>query len=399
MNIRQVSAICLSIAATHFVYAASNVANPVNDSSQTKGIIKNQYIVILNKDAGPSKDFAQNIAKQHAGKVLQSYDTVLKGFAIYLPDTAGTAFIEAMKKNPQVLSVESDTIVNIDATTQSNPDWGLDRIDQKALPLNSAYSYLQTGSGTTAYIVDTGILSSHQEFSGRVLSGYTAISDGNGTTDCNGHGTHVAGTVGGTTYGVAKNVNLVPIRILGCDGSGASSNVIAGLDWILKNGKKPAVVNMSLGGATSSSLDSAVENLYNNGYVMVVAAGNSNTDACTSSPARVSKAITVAATDNTDRASYSNYGSCVDIFAPGSQINSSWIGSNTATKILNGTSMATPHVAGVVAEMLQSTPTASPQTISTNLLNQASSNVVKTLQVAQTACYINLLNKNIILYD
>lgn len=378
MNIRQVSAICLSIAATHFVYAASNVANPVNDSSQTKGIIKNQYIVILNKDAGPSKDFAQNIAKQHAGKVLQSYDTVLKGFAIYLPDTAGTAFIEAMKKNPQVLSVESDTIVNIDATTQSNPDWGLDRIDQKALPLNSAYSYLQTGSGTTAYIVDTGILSSHQEFSGRVLSGYTAISDGNGTTDCNGHGTHVAGTVGGTTYGVAKNVNLVPIRILGCDGSGASSNVIAGLDWILKNGKKPAVVNMSLGGATSSSLDSAVENLYNNGYVMVVAAGNSNTDACTSSPARVSKAITVAATDNTDtRASYSNYGSCVDIFAPGSQINSSWIGSNTATKILNGTSMATPHVAGVVAEMLQSTPTALPQTISTNLLNQASSNVVK----------------------
>ncbi|ENT2169901.1 S8 family peptidase [Acinetobacter baumannii] len=378
MNIRQVSAICLSIAATHFVYAASNVTNPVNDSSQAKGIIKNQYIVILNKDAGPSKDFAQNIAKQHAGKVLQSYDTVLKGFAIYLPDTAGAAFIEAMKKNPHVLSVESDTIVNIDATTQSNPDWGLDRIDQKALPLNSAYSYLQTGSGTTAYIVDTGILSSHQEFSGRVLSGYTAISDGNGTTDCNGNGTHVAGTVGGTTYGVAKNVNLVPIRILGCDGSGASSNVIAGLDWILKNGKKPAVVNMSLGGATSSSLDSAVENLYNNGYVMVVAAGNSNTDACTSSPARVSKAITVAATDNTDtRASYSNYGSCVDIFAPGSQINSSWIGNNTATKILNGTSMATPHVAGVVAEMLQSTPTASPQTISTNLLNQASSNVVK----------------------
>ncbi|HCQ9656829.1 TPA: S8 family peptidase [Acinetobacter baumannii] len=375
---RQVSAICLSIAATHFVYAASNVTNPVNDSSQAKGIIKNQYIVILNKDAGPSKDFAQNIAKQHAGKVLQSYDTVLKGFAIYLPDTAGTAFIEAMKKNPQVLSVESDKIVNIDATTQSNPDWGLDRIDQKALPLNSAYSYLQTGSGTTAYIVDTGILSSHQEFSGRVLSGYTAISDGNGTTDCNGHGTHVAGTVGGTTYGVAKSVNLVPIRILGCDGSGASSNVIAGLDWILKNGKKPAVVNMSLGGATSSSLDSAVENLYNNGYVMVVAAGNSNTDACTSSPARVSKAITVAATDNTDtRASYSNYGSCVDIFAPGSQINSSWIGNNTATKILNGTSMATPHVVGVVAEMLQSTPTASPQTISTNLLNQASSNVVK----------------------
>ncbi|MDS7935304.1 S8 family peptidase [Acinetobacter sp. V91_7] len=378
MKFCQVSAAFLTLAAVNLVHAAPNTTISLLDSSQAKGIIKNQYIVILNKDAGPSIDFAQNIAKQHGAKVLQSYDTVLKGFAIYLPDTAATAFVEAMKKNPQVLSIENDIVMKIDATTQSNPDWGLDRIDQKALPLNSAYSYLQTGSGTTAYIVDTGILSSHQQFSGRVLSGYTAISDGNGTSDCNGHGTHVAGTVGGSTYGVAKNVNLVPIRILGCDGSGASSNVIAGLDWILKNGKKPAVVNMSLGGDASTSLDSAVENLFDNGYVMVVAAGNSNTDACSASPARVSKALTVAATDNTDtRASYSNYGSCVDIFAPGSQINSSWIGSNTATKILNGTSMATPHVAGVVAEMLQSTPTAAPQTISTNLLNQASSNVVK----------------------
>jgi len=378
MKFCQVSSFLLTIAVSHLIYAAPATTNSVLSSSQAKGIIKNQYIVILNKDAGSSNDFAQNIAKQHGGKVLQTYDTVLKGFAVYLPEAAGTAFVEAMKKNPNVLSVENDTIMKIDATTQSNPDWGLDRIDQKTLPLNSAYSYLQTGSGTTAYIVDTGILSTHQQFSGRVLSGYTAISDGNGTTDCNGHGTHVAGTVGGSTYGVAKNVSLVPIRILGCDGSGASSNVIAGLDWILKNGKKPAVVNMSLGGDASTSLDSAVENLFNNGYVMVVAAGNSNTDACSSSPARVSKAITVAATDNSDtRASYSNYGSCVDIFAPGSQINSSWIGSNTATKVLNGTSMATPHVAGVVAEMLQSTPTATPQTISTNLLNQASTNVVK----------------------
>lgn len=378
MKFCQVSTFLLTIALSHLTYAAPATTNSVLGSSEAKGIIKNQYIVILNKDVGSSNEFAQGIAKQHGGKVLQTYDAVLKGFAIYLPDVAGTAFVEAMKKNPKVVSIENDTIMKIDATTQSNPDWGLDRIDQKNLPLDSAYSYLQTGSGTTAYIVDTGILSTHQQFSGRVLSGYTAISDGNGTNDCHGHGTHVAGTVGGSTYGVAKNVSLVPIRILGCDGSGASSNVIAGLDWILKNGKKPAVVNMSLGGEANASLDSAVENLFNNGYVMVVAAGNSNTDACSSSPSRVSKAITVAATDSTDtRASYSNYGSCVDIFAPGSQINSSWIGSNTATKVLNGTSMATPHVVGVVAEMLQSTPTATPQTISTNLLNQASSNVVK----------------------
>lgn len=378
MKFCQVTTFLLAIALSHLTYAAPATTNSVLDSSEAKGIIKNQYIVILNKDVGSSNEFAQGIAKQHGGKVLQTYDAVLKGFSIYLPDVAGTAFVEAMKKNPKVVSVENDTIMKVDAATQSNPDWGLDRIDQKNLPLDSAYSYLQTGSGTTAYIVDTGILSTHQQFSGRVLSGYTAISDGNGTSDCHGHGTHVAGTVGGSTYGVAKNVSLVPIRILGCDGSGASSNVIAGLDWILKNGKKPAVVNMSLGGEANASLDSAVENLFNNGYVMVVAAGNSNTDACSSSPARVSKAITVAATDSTDtRASYSNYGSCVDIFAPGSQINSSWIGSNTATKVLNGTSMATPHVVGVVAEMLQSTPTATPQTISTNLLNQASSNVVK----------------------
>lgn len=378
MKFCQVSTFLLTIALSHLTYAAPATTNSVLGSSEAKGIIKNQYIVILNKDVGSSNEFAQGIAKQHGGKVLQTYDAVLKGFAIYLPDVAGTAFVEAMKKNPKVVSVENDTIMKVDATTQSNPDWGLDRIDQKNLPLDSAYLYLQTGSGTTAYIVDTGILSTHQQFSGRVLSGYTAISDGNGTSDCHGHGTHVAGTVGGSTYGVAKNVSLVPIRILGCDGSGASSNVIAGLDWILKNGKKPAVVNMSLGGEANASLDSAVENLFNNGYVMVVAAGNSNTDACSSSPARVSKAITVAATDSTDtRASYSNYGSCVDIFAPGSQINSSWIGSNTATKVLNGTSMATPHVVGVVAEMLQSTPTATPQTISTNLLNQASNNVVK----------------------
>jgi len=378
MKFCQVSTFLLAIALSHLTYAAPATTNSILGSSEAKGIIKNQYIVILNKDVGSSNEFAQGIAKQHGGKVLQTYDAVLKGFAIYLPDVAGTAFVEAMKKNPKVVSVENDTIMKIDATTQSNPDWGLDRIDQKNLPLDSAYSYLQTGSGTTAYIVDTGILSTHQQFSGRVLSGYTAISDGNGTNDCHGHGTHVAGTVGGSTYGVAKNVSLVPIRILGCDGSGASSNVIAGLDWILKNGKKPAVVNMSLGGDANTSLDSAVENLFNNGYVMVVAAGNSNTDACSSSPARVSKAITVAATDSTDtRASYSNYGSCVDIFAPGSQINSSWIGSNTATKVLNGTSMATPHVVGVVAEMLQSTPTATPQTISNNLLNQASNNVVK----------------------
>ena len=360
------------------LYAAPTVPNELNNTSDTQGVIKNQYIVILNTDAGNPKDVAQNIAKQHGGKVLHVYENAARGFAVSLPEQAGDKFVEAMKRNPHVLSVESDKVMKADTTTQNSAVWGLDRIDQKNLPLNSNYSYSQTGSGVTAYIVDTGILSSHQQFSGRLLAGYTAIADGNGTNDCNGHGTHVAGTVGGTIYGAAKNVKLVPVRTLACDGSGASSGVLAGLDWIAKNGQKPAVVNMSLGGGVSSALDNAVVNLFNSGYTVVVAAGNSNTNACNSSPSRVSQAITVAATDNTDtRASYSNYGSCVDIFAPGSQITSAWIDTATSTKVLNGTSMATPHVSGIVADMLQSTPTATPKTISANLLKQATANVVK----------------------
>ncbi len=353
-------------------------ASPLTRSQAPQGMIKGQYIVTFNKTAQAPKDLASTLAKSHGGKVLHIYESALRGFAVSIPETASAAFVEAMKKNPNVLSVEPDVVMSIHTTTQNNAVWGLDRVDQKNLPLDSNYTYAQTGLGVTAYIVDTGILASHQQFSGRVKSGYTSISDGKGTTDCNGHGTHVAGTVGGTTYGIAKEVTLVPIRVLGCDGAGTSSGVLAGLDWIIKNGKKPAVVNMSLSGGVSSSLDNAIVTLYDNGYTPVVAAGNSNADACNASPAREAKAITVAATDNTDtRANFSNYGSCVDIFAPGTQIKSAWYDSNTATKVSNGTSMATPHVAGIVAELLQSTPTATPQTITTNLLKQATTNLVK----------------------
>ncbi|MCU4377017.1 S8 family peptidase [Acinetobacter haemolyticus] len=372
MNIQQPLFALIFTTCASFTFAA-----PTTPSSK-HGPIKDQYIVTFNKAQTSSKDLAATLAKSHGGKVLHTYESVLKGFAISLPSNAGQAFVEAMKKNPNVLSVEPDTVMSIHSNVQNNAVWGLDRTDQKNLPLDSNYSYTQTGAGVTAYIVDTGILTSHQQFSGRVKSGYTAISDGKGTTDCNGHGTHVAGTVGGTTYGIAKDVTLVPIRVLGCDGAGTSSGVLAGLDWVVQNGKKPAVVNMSLSGGVSSSLDNAIVTLYDQGYTPVVAAGNSNTDACNSSPARASKAITVAAIDNTDtRANFSNYGSCVDIFAPGTQITSAWYDSNTATKLSNGTSMATPHVAGVVAGMLQSTPTASPQTITTNLLKLATTNIVK----------------------
>jgi subtilisin family serine protease len=220
--------------------------------------------------------------------------------------------------------------------------------------------YTVTGSGVKAYILDTGILTSHTQFGGRAVGGYTAISDGRGTTDCNGHGTHVSGTVGGSTYGVAKGVRLVAVRVLGCSGSGTFSGVIAGINWVIGNhaAGTPAVANMSLGGGASSSVDQAVNNMINDGVATVIAAGNGNSggvgqDACRYSPARVAAAMTIGATDKTDsRTSWSNYGSCVDWFAPGLGIKSAWIGSTTATKTISGTSMATPHTTGVAAQYL-----------------------------------------------
>lgn len=283
-----------------------------------------------------------------------------------------------MANNPNVERVEVDIAMQAFETTQTGATWGLDRSDQRDLPLSGSYTYAYTGSGVKAYIVDTGILASHTDFSGRVGSGYTVINDGNGTSDCNGHGTHVAGTVGANTWGIAKAVALVPVRVLDCNGSGSLSGVIAGLDWVAKNGNKPAVVNMSLGGGASSSLDSAVANTVAAGYTVVVAAGNSNANACNYSPAREPSAITVGATTSTDfRASYSNYGSCLDLFAPGSSITSTWYSSTSATATLNGTSMASPHVAGLAALLLQGTPTASASTITSSILNNSTSNKVQ----------------------
>lgn len=358
--------------------SSPTVLAPTLTSSTTASPIKNQYIVVLQTGSDLPAQAAATIAKQHGGQVLFTYNRAIRGFAVRIPEQATSAFLTAMQKNPQVSYVEEDTLMQTNTITQSNPVWGLDRIDQHNLPLSKSFSYNKTGSAVNAYIVDTGILASHQEFNSRVQTGYSAIADNNGTNDCNGHGTHVAGTVGGSTYGIAKNVGLVPVRVLDCAGSGAMSGVIAGLDWIIQNGRKPAVVNMSLGGSAYSTLDTAIDNLFNNGYVPVVAAGNSNTDACTSSPARAGKAITVAATDSTDtRASYSNYGSCVDLFAPGSQITSAWIGSNSSAATASGTSMASPHVAGVVATMLENNSTATPQSITDQLLNQSTVNLIQ----------------------
>lgn len=383
----------VSTPSTTTANSSPTVLAPTLTSTTTASPIKNQYIVVLQAGSDLPAQAAAAIAKQHGGQVLFTYNRAIRGFAVRIPEQATSAFLTAMQKNPQVSYVEEDTLMQTNTITQSNPVWGLDRIDQHNLPLSKSFSYNKTGSAVNAYIVDTGILASHQEFNGRVQTGYSAIADNNGTNDCNGHGTHVAGTVGGSTYGIAKNVGLVPVRVLDCAGSGAMSGVIAGLDWIIQNGRKSAVVNMSLGGSAYSTLDTAIDNLFNNGYVPVVAAGNSNTDACTSSPARAGKAITVAATDSTDtRASYSNYGSCVDLFAPGSQITSAWIGSNSSAATASGTSMASPHVAGVVATMLENNSTATPQSITDQLLNQSTINLIQNPMSSPNRLLYNLID-------
>lgn len=332
--------------------------------------IAQRYIVVLDRDAKPGRE-AQDAVAGPGGRITQVYST-LDGYAAKLTPEQ----LADVRADPDVAFVQQDGQVHISAT-QTNPTWGLDRIDQRSLPLSSSYSYTSTGSGVRAYVIDTGIYAANTQFGNRVIAGATAINDGRGTTDCNGHGTHVAGTIGGSTSGVAKSVTLVPVRVLDCQGSGPNSGVIAGMDWVAGNAVKPAVANMSLGGPADSATDAAVARLTNAGVTVVVAAGNDNVDACTTSPARAASAITVAATTNTDaRASFSNYGSCVDIFAPGQNITSAWIGSTTATRTISGTSMASPHVAGVAALFLQNNPSASPATVTNALIATSTSNVV-----------------------
>lgn len=284
-----------------------------------------------------------------------------------------------IRNNPKVLFVELDQPMYALDTQSPSPSWGLDRIDQRTLPLNSTFTASAKGAGVTTYIVDTGISSTHVDFTGRMSAGFSSIIDGNGTNDCNGHGTHVAGTTAGSTYGIAKSATLIPVRVLDCIGSGTTSGVIAGLDWIVGHhtAGTPAVANMSLGGGASAALDAAVQNVINDGVVMAVAAGNDGLNACNYSPARAANAITVGSTTSTDaRSTFSNTGTCIDIFAPGSSITSAWIGNSTAISTISGTSMAAPHVAGVAAVLIGRFPTSTPAQIATMLRTSATPNVV-----------------------
>ena len=327
---------------------------------KNKNKVPDSYIVVLEDRVADANAVADDLVPMHGGRKKFVYNKALKGFSANLSEKAALA----IAADPRVKYVEEDGYVSID-TTQSGATWGLDRIDQRDLPLSGTYTYNVTGSGVKAYIIDTGINFSHSDFGGRAISGFDAV-DGGTADDCNGHGTHVSGTVGGAKYGVAKGVTLVGVRVLDCSGSGTNSGVIAGVNWVASDhaAGTPAVANMSLGGGASTALDDAVNAAIADGVTFAIAAGNSNTDACTTSPARVASAITVGATTSTDaRASYSNYGTCVDIFAPGSSITSDWYSSTTATNTISGTSMATPHVTGTAALYLATNTTASPATV------------------------------------
>ena len=338
--------------------------------------IPGQYIVRFRDDEPDVDGRANRLSVKHAGKLRHLYRSALKGMTLQLSADAAAA----LRADPSVLTVEQDQVVSIN-TTQTGATWGIDRVDQRTLPLSGTYVYNADGTGVTVYIIDTGINLTHSEYNGRAFTGVDEVTAGGTAADCNGHGSHVSGTVGGTTYGVAKKVKLVAVRVLDCAGSGTTSGVIAGIDWVTAQKKAapsvPSAANMSLGGSNSATLDQAVANSVAAGVVYAVAAGNDGGDACLHSPAAAPTAITVGATDINDGfASFSNRGSCVDINAPGVNITSAWYSSNTATNTISGTSMATPHVAGAIALYLQVNPTATAAQVDAALKANASTTTV-----------------------
>ena len=339
--------------------------------------LTDRYIVVFKEGVGNPDVIVDEVTRGNGTKVHYRYRHALKGFAATIPEAA----LEGISRNPLVDYIEPDGVVTAGTTQTSPPSWGLDRIDQHNLPRDYSYTYQTDGTGVTVYIIDSGIRWDHAEYFGRaVIGGKDFIDNDDWAYDCHGHGTHVAGTVGGTTVGVAKGVSLYPIRVLACNGSGSYSAVIAGIDWVTANHTSPAVANMSLGGGYSTSLNTAVNNSVAAGVVYAVSAGNDNTNACTKSPASAASALTVGSSTSSDyRSSFSNYGSCVDIFAPGSSIYSSTMTSTTSYASWSGTSMASPHVAGVAALYLEANQTATPAQVEAAIKNGATSGVLNNI--------------------
>ncbi|MCP2165819.1 S8 family peptidase [Goodfellowiella coeruleoviolacea] len=369
----------------------STVATPVSAAAEgdvlgtgTITAIPGSYLVVLKNDDGLLSGgtpldqavslLAESLGDQYGAQVRRTYHSALTGFSAWTSDTAA----RRLAADPRVKFVAQNQML----TVQDVGSWGLDRVDQRTLPLDAAYVPANSGAGVNAYVIDTGIRVDHQSFGGRAVSEYDAVDNDTNADDCHGHGTHVAGTIGGNEWGVARSVRLHAVRVLDCDGSGTTEEVVDGIDWVTEHAQLPAVANLSLGGGADPALDEAVRGSINAGVVYSVAAGNGDIfgfpqNACAASPARVTEAITVSATNRSDmRAMWANYGPCVDVFAPGVDITSAWIDSDTDSTTLSGTSMAAPHATGAAAIYLSEHPTATPAEVSAELAAAATPNVV-----------------------
>jgi subtilisin family serine protease len=376
---RGVAATAAAVLVTLGLPGAADAAPPEAAVVEVPGaqVVHDSYIVVLKNARAAVAGQAQTLANRHGATLRRTYAHALHGFSATMsPRQARRIAAES------VVAYVQPNLMHYASDTQTNPpSYGLDRIDQRNRPLNSAYTYSTTASNVHAYVIDTGIRTSHQDFGGRAVSGFDAV-DGGTADDCHGHGTHVAGTVGGASYGVAKGVRLVAVRVLDCQGSGTTEQVAAGIDWVTANRVRPAVANMSLGGGADTVLDNAVRGSIGSGVTYAIAAGNGllglfALDACTQSPARVSEALTVSATDSSDaKPRWANRGTCVDVFAPGIGITSAWATSDTATSTISGTSMASPHVAGAAALYLAANPSATPAQVHAAVVTRATTGVV-----------------------